>query len=193
MKMATLSGIVLTAMLGIPFSAAAGQAATPATPLAPGTHAVDGDALVSAFAADLRQQRDVRLAMAPIRSRTQLDQYLARTPAADSPFSKLSPGARKRFLAGVTFNERGITGFRYGDLEMELSATDAYRILSLFGVEDLVPMLAHLRTDTPADQLIMAKAGTRVTPTLRADYMNYWCASRATCLPQEEAICTTNC
>lgn len=190
MKMAMLSGLLLTAMLGIPFSAAAGQ---PATSRAPDARPIDSEALLSAFAADVRQQRDVRVAMAPIRSRAQLAQFLAHTPAADSPFSKLSPAARKRFVSSVTFNERGITGFRYGDLEMELSATDAYRILSLFGVEDMVPMLAHLRTDTAADRLIMANAGTRVTPMLRADYLNYWCASRATCLPHEEAICTSNC
>lgn len=187
MKMVMLSGALLAAILGMSVSTAAERRGSPEA------RQLDAVSLVSAYSAELRQQRQVRMAMAPIRSKAQLDAYLARTPASESPIAKLSPGAQKRFIRSLTFNERGITGFRYGDLEMELSATQSYRILSLFGVEDLTPTLTHARVDTHADELIMANSGTNVSQLLMADYKDFWCASRATCRYDMQAICTGNC
>jgi hypothetical protein len=187
MKMSMLSGVLLATVLGMSVSTAAERTGPS------GIRPADNADILTAFAVEVSQQRDVRLAMAPIRSRAELAEYTARTPSASSPLSRLSPEARERFVRSLTFNERGVTGFRYADLEAELSATEAYRVLALFGVEDLVPDLVHLRVRSSTDQLIMTNARARVTPLMMTDYMNYWCGSRATCLPHEDAICTGNC
>lgn len=70
------------------------------------------------------RQAQLNLAAAPIKSRADLFAYIHGVAAPLSPLSKLSPGARDRFLASLTFNENGVTGFSY-----EEDRIDGYRNL----------------------------------------------------------------
>jgi hypothetical protein len=91
----------------------------------------------------------------PIRSAAELASYLeSREP--DSPLDHLSPAALRRFIDSLTFNENGLTGYRTDDLQSELTATQAYRILALFGVQRTTPMLRGLTIETKLDETIMA-------------------------------------
>lgn len=68
-----------------------------------------------------------------IRSRAQLNHYLEVTPLARSPLGALSPGGRKRFLARLTFNERGVTSLPLADAANELDASRVTALFDLFG------------------------------------------------------------
>ncbi|MBD5656346.1 MAG: hypothetical protein IAI50_14370, partial [Candidatus Eremiobacteraeota bacterium] len=70
-----------------------------------------------------------------IKSAAALNAYLRTTAKAGSALDRLSPDARARFLASLMFNNNGLTGFATGDLRDELSTTEIYQILSLFGAQ----------------------------------------------------------
>lgn len=95
------------------------------------------------------------LLLAPIHSPADLASYLeSRGP--DSPLGRLPPAALKRFIDGLTFNENGLTGFRTDDLQSELTATQVYRILELFGAQHITPVLRGLTIETQLDEAIMS-------------------------------------
>lgn len=131
--------------------------------------------------------------------KNELDAYVESTPAALSPLSKLSPPARERFLASITFNEKGITGFRHDDLQVELSPSEIYRVLSLFGAQHTTALFKRARSETPADAAIMeplmqtAPQSGPLCPSQPCDYDGYMCESRATCAPNINTICMRNC
>lgn len=140
--------------------------------------------------------QDIALALAPIRSREQLDSYLHRTPKGQSPLDRLSPPAKSRFIESLTFNETGLTGFRYDDLQAELSASQAYRILSLFGAQHTTRMLKQAKVESLLDAELLSPAGDGsgpVCPSQPCDYAGYMCEGRATCAPNINTICMRNC
>jgi hypothetical protein len=74
-------------------------------------------------------------AAAPIRSAAQLAGYLAVDHGPRDPLVALSPPARARFLESLRFGPNGLVSFQSGDIQAELSATQAYSLLSLFGLQ----------------------------------------------------------
>ena len=81
------------------------------------------------------QRRPPVTPLGVIRSQRDLQRYLSSHLKLDSPLNALSRGARERFLSSITFNEKGITGFHYADLQTELTASQMRDVLHLFGVE----------------------------------------------------------
>src|SRR5260221_9335738 len=61
---------------------------------------------------------DFDRAMAPIHTRAELDDYLARNRAAN-PIDALSPAARERFLASLQFGPKGLSSLKTDDLSAE--------------------------------------------------------------------------
>lgn len=88
-------------------------------------------------------RRAVDMQLAPIKSVDSLNDYLANQKPGDSPLDKLSPGAKERFISSLKFNSKGLTEYRYSELETELSPTEIYQILSLFGVQSSTPLLGR--------------------------------------------------
>lgn len=86
---------------------------------------------------------DARLV--PIRSSAQLTEYLGSHPS--NPLDAFNQRARKLFLESLTFSDRGLTGFRLQEVQSELTRTQAFAILSLFGVESVVDSLQFERAD----------------------------------------------
>lgn len=132
--------------------------------------------------------------MAPIRSRAELDAYLLRTRSAASPLSALSPSAQHRFLNSLRFTPAGLASFRYADLEAELTPTQAYKLLALFGVQQDVPLLKSAREVTALDAVIMGIGGGMAGIGL-GDHEGYWCETSRphTCAKAPGYICTGNC
>lgn len=71
----------------------------------------------------------------PISTPAALASYLRDTPIERSPLGALSPGARKRFLASLTFGDRGVRSIDAGDLDQELTHDQAVAVLALFGAQ----------------------------------------------------------
>jgi hypothetical protein len=130
-----------------------------------------------------------------IRSQSDLQRYLTATATTGSPLSALSSGARERFLSSITFGAKGISGFRFADLQSDLTVSQIYDVLGLFGVQKDVAIIPNVRVETAADNRVMSSL--TVTPTEGGggdgDYMNYRCSARATCSISNSDICTSNC
>lgn len=133
----------------------------------------------------LQERRDALLA--PIKSHAELRSYLARTRDRDNPLNLLSGKGRSEFLASLVFTENGLGGFNKKALESELTATQIYKILSLFGVQRTASMLKGAKVLDATDEAIMN------VPSLMPDHDNYRCSSRATCSQSAHDICTSNC
>lgn len=134
--------------------------------------------------------REVDRQLAKIRSEDELEAYLA-NPPEDSPLHHLSKGALTRFVKSLVFNGGGLSSFNYVDLSAELTATEAYSILTLFGAQRSIGAVPTLRVVTAADAAIVAY-GAR--PALKTDYRDFRCAPPATCSQSISDICIgSNC
>lgn len=154
--------------------------------------------LAAAPSAHQFQQRQgvLEQALAPIKSKADLDRYLS--TAADSPLDWLSSNAKWEFIGGLVFSDRGLASFRYDVLAKELTPTQIYQVLSLFGVQRTTPMIKGAKVVTETDRLIAE--GTHISSAASGgrrdgeDYDNYWCSSKATCSSMMDSICiSSNC
>ena len=92
---------------------------------------------------------------APIRSRAQFDAYVRATRPADNPLRGLSADARRRFVASLDFAVIRQGGRpELADIEVELTLAQAWRLLSLIGVQHWVRYLPDIRVETDDDRLI---------------------------------------
>ncbi|WP_240095645.1 hypothetical protein [Thermomonas flagellata] len=132
-------------------------------------------------------ERELAVSLAPIRSGAELNRYLAAHPMAATPLAALSAPARERFLRSLVFGKDGLATFDYRDIQRELTATQAYRLLALFGVQRSTPSIPGLRVETRVDELILLHKAEGLRAA--ADYLNYKCESRATCAPAHGLIC----
>ena len=119
-----------------------------ASPLA----AMAASATATPPAADAALER----ATAPIRSRAALAEYLAANHSASDPLRALSPAARERFVASLQFGPDGAASAITTDLQSELSAAQAYRVLALFGLQTALAGLPPLRVDSEDDRAVDA-------------------------------------
>jgi hypothetical protein len=132
--------------------------------------------------------------VAPIQSAEELSAYLDST--SESPLNRLSEPARERFIDSLVFSDNGLGSYRFDDLEAELSATQVYQVLSLFGVEYTTPLLQGARVSTEVDKAIMSVRrlpGTGGDLTLAEDHKGYKCSGPGSCYTDLNSICTSNC
>jgi len=148
---------------------------------------VDMDAVASAQDHQLENQARIDYAIAAIRSDEDLHRFLASAQSIDSPLNALSESSRRRFLSSLRFNDKGLTSFAYADLETELTPTQIYRVLKLFGAEHDAAFFSRAHIETDDDVKIMDMPRTPI------DYRDYECAKRATCTQSNFSICTGNC
>ncbi|MGV8931574.1 MAG: hypothetical protein ACOH1R_05620 [Luteimonas sp.] len=164
--------------------------------------------IAALLAQDSHERNEIDNTMAPIRSSAELNTYLQATPVARTPLGRLSSDARRQFVRSLTFNETGLTGFNYRALSGELSASEIYRVLSLFGMQHDTALIPNVRVVTPLDNAIMRQVSPQLCPpvepqshhrplkpqaTCATDHMDYQCLSRATCSHANSYICTSNC
>lgn len=117
---------------------------------------------------------------APIRSRVELERHLA---TGDSPIYALSDGARELFLESLVFGENGLASFRKAELEAELTPTQIYEILSLFGFQGAITGFGNARIETQEDLKLLSTstAGNVLTSGRCGQYVEGRCWSAATC------------
>jgi hypothetical protein len=144
----------------------------------------------------LERARDY--AAAAIKSRSDLIWYVGNMPKS-SPLEMLSNQGRARFLNSLSFGSHGLSSYSYADLQAELTASQIYRVLSLFGVQRSTPLIKGALIVTPDDRAIMAVPDS-LTPQglghgsqLGMDHDDYRCLSRGTCESAYTYICTSNC
>lgn len=145
--------------------------------------------LVAPYVQDELARRDIALALAKVRSTKDLSRLDAESRAR---LDKLSPKARARFLASLTFSDKGLSGFDYTVLVDELTATEIYRILELFGQQHITSMLSDVKVESSTDNLIMSLSKDP-TMKMRADHMKYRCETRSTCVSSTPHICMSSC
>lgn len=158
---------------------------------------VAGLASVTAFADQPKslEAKNIVLKYAPINSSKQLDNHLLAL-TSDSPLAAFSQSARARFVAGLRFGEQGLAGYDYEPITSELTASQAYRVLSLFGAQRTLPLLPGLRADSSSDQEVMdfSDSAFSVNPNpVIEDYPGYACSGRATCSQSMNSICMSSC
>lgn len=96
-----------------------------------------------------QQQEDIRLSS-----------YLQVTPITASPLQYLPPSARQRFFSSLAFGENGLRAINDPTALNGLTPTQAYQILSLFGLQSTVPLIGGLQSSTPLDALIMSNTAS---------------------------------
>jgi len=137
-------------------------------------------------------ERYIEFRTAAVRSDEALEKYLASTDQSASVFRVLSPSARKRFLQSLRFGEKGLASFDYRDLRRELTPSQIYTLLSVFGAQRSTASIPGLEVITAADEVIVALGRGPRPPSgdqQYADYLDMYCDSRATCRPSTGAIC----
>jgi len=110
-----------------------------------------------------------------------------------SPLDALSKEGRREFLKSLKFNELGLASYRYDALERELTVSQAYLILALFGAQDEVAMLDGLEVETDLDREIKALGEVSAQCSGGGDLKGYMCSARATCAPAEKLVCRGTC
>lgn len=136
---------------------------------------------------------DMGLLSAPIKSRGELARHIRDGRENGSPLRALSKKGSQRFIASLKFNEEGVTSYRYDVLEKELSVTEAYLVLSLFGAQDDIRMLTFARVDTQLDHDLLSVVEVAASCSGNGDYPNMQCSRRATCAPMSSHICKASC
>lgn len=112
--------------------------------------------------------------------------------AKATPLDWLRPAAKRRFLASLTFNESGLTGFDYSDLRAELTVTQIYRVLAIFGAQRVAPLVKGARAETDVDRTLMAVPGDTYAPPMD-DHEGYRCEGGHTCGSAPSHICMSGC
>ena len=136
--------------------------------------------------ADARLRTVLAYELADIRSREDLALHLRRT-RGHSPLDALSPASRERFLDSLVFNANGLAQYRFDDLQRELTVTQAYRILRLFGAGESAPFLHAMHPRDAVD------AGIQSFMRIE-DHEGGKCAGPGTCeMLYPHYICTSNC
>ena len=146
---------------------------------------------------------DLRRISTPVRSQADLDVYVQ--SYSDTFLDLLPADAKQEFLAGVTFNERGITSFPVDVIEDNLTASEAHRFLSYFGMEGGTQLLGELDVETALDRVILSGASLSQarlgsydpqaanSPSVGPFLPGYRCESPGTCVVADGRACTSNC
>lgn len=79
--------------------------------------------------------------VAPIHSRDDLVDHLAMAAHDGSPLDQLSAEGKATFLSSLKFGDQGLGSFNSAVLERELTPTQAYAVLALFGFQDAIATL----------------------------------------------------
>ncbi|WP_159016679.1 hypothetical protein [Cognatiluteimonas profundi] len=136
--------------------------------------------------------RDLASRTAPIHSQADARRYIASNAGRKTPFTALSRGAQERFLQSLVFTTKGLASFEYADLSAELTATQVYKLLALFGAQDSTHFIPNLRVVDSTDAAIVDKRNAKIGPL--TDYPGYKCSPPATCEPSFSTICIgSNC
>lgn len=139
------------------------------------------------FSEQVEFQHQIVWQMAKVKTKDDLEQLLL----SDSPLDLLSPAAKERFVDSIVFREKGLGGFYSDDIVAELTPSQAYRILSLFGAQHVLPKLRGMRIESKVDAMLAAPGPVSI---YKDNFYGYKCESPGTCKKtSSNYICTSNC
>lgn len=154
---------------------------------------------------------------APIQSLHDLQAHIYSSD--ESPLNHLPQAARIEFESSLSFSKNGLGSFRYDVLEEILSYSQIYKILSLFGMQEITFSLQNAKAENDLDKVLRAKAEMNhaATDLQRQDHesntfdsflgpetnqfsfesgsflMDFKCAGQGSCVKQTNWACTLNC
>lgn len=153
------------------------------------TQASDDLAIASWGMAELRHQ--VALSGALIRSSEDLSAHLAEFKEGASPLDLLSHDARNEFLTSLQFGSRGVASLNPSALERELTATQTYAVLELFGWQELTWQLSYEKSKTELDLQFQQPCGDGIFGNTCPDgpYVKGVCLHQGTCQLDDCCAC----
>lgn len=156
---------------------------------------------------------ELMMLIAPIKSSADLDTFLATNHS--TPLDALPTNARQEFLSSLQFSNSALGSFDYNVLENNLTPTQTYKVLALFGYQYLAPSFKNKKVNTSLDRAILSLANSSDGTKSKGvedfgvfgkrvqmggfigqedkDYRGYYCKSPGTCSPRKSDICTHNC
>ncbi len=154
-------------------------------------------------------EREIANFHAPVKSQMDLRNFMAsnRTTALDA----LSQNSKRDFIGSLKFTKKGLSSFNYNVLEAELTPTEIYGILSMFGLQRGTGQFDNARPQTSLDQAILNLYGEN-NRSIQANsgfesqfhggswgkiadefLEGYRCLSQGTCVQADGHACTSNC
>ena len=195
MKSLLVAGIAFVAALSSTITARAADAQMRAG-FTPENVSVES---VANYLGELQQrQNKLDFLLAPIKSENDLTRHLQDIQHS-SPLDKLSPGGKQHFLASLRFNENGLVSYDYSDLRAEMTASEIYQVLSLFGAQHTATMIKDARIVDEADKLILTSPQPNsiivrcVDEGCGGDHQGYFCSGLHTCSKALDQICMNGC
>lgn len=149
---------------------------------------------IAVIADDQARSTKIAMELATIKTAAQMHRYLQNSPLELSAFSGMTGVQMREFVSSLTFNDKGLTGFDPTPLR-QLSPSQVYRILSLFGMQSGTSRIAASpRSDIDHDLNIAplgigGEFGDSDGPFLEG----YRCEGQHTCRESQRAACTSNC
>jgi hypothetical protein len=150
----------------------------------------ESSVVINGEAARNRAVEIAQTMMAKVNSASKLQEFVGKT-SGEPPLAYLSSEARKRFVSSLTFNENGLTGFRYDDIEAELTFSEAYELLSVFGAQSRIFSM-DLAVSSEQDAKLLAVVSRSVFQT-KEDHVGYKCVDRFNCYQTMSYICMSGC
>jgi hypothetical protein len=150
--------------------------------------------------------RQIAFELAPLKTKSDAELFAL---DSSSIFDMLSESSKSIFLESLVFNDSGLVSFNYSVLESELTPTQSYKLLQLFGKQHVVHMLKNSRIETTSDFLLLKSKGLSI-PSVDSDeigkslgggaigiggddHKGYKCVSRANCQETATYICMSSC
>lgn len=139
----------------------------------------------------LINQFEIDLALAPVKSQAELGEVLT----SFSPIEKLSSYNRESFINSITFGENGVTGFSMTELEDELTVSEIYQVLTLFGMQANISHFDKARISQPVDLLLLKhnKPVVGAQKVYSSFLEGYRCVAPESCEQTDGWACTRNC
>lgn len=140
-------------------------------------------------------QRALARELAPVKTLQDFYRVQGEKNKGLDAFRKLRSQAQAEFISSLVFSDKGLASYNFKVIEDSLSVTEAYELLSLFGVQDTIRHLKGLKVKTTADLLIQRKHMTPLSCCEESEEneKGYRCSSPGTCSMSQTQICTDNC
>lgn len=140
-------------------------------------------------------RQDLDWLTAPIAKQSDLKSFLKSGGRLGELLSRLQPTSKKRFIDSLRFGDAGLASFYFQDIEEELSVSEIYQLLSLFGLQSGVSKFSNAPVRNSLDREIRDYFSPSGEKAVCEDgmYRNMECARRGTCGYYLYYYCTSNC
>jgi hypothetical protein len=139
-----------------------------------------------------RQQQELDFFAAPIKTAADAKRIAAFADA--TPLAALPEKTRIKFLERLRFTDRGLASYDYSFLTQNLSASQVYEILAMFGRQRDIVLIPSLSVENEIDQslinLIKLQAANKCN---NGDRVGMECTRPGNCKRSTGNICTSNC